>query len=187
MNENALGYNGCTSGYGITYHPRTWDSALQANVIPWARNKSFLCPAQGMNVNFGHGHYGVNAVLCGDTDTNSHEIGSIRKTSCLTRASIALFAADSLNAQHRRILTIKHLAFRHGSIDPRTPSDASCSITPYGTGTANRLFMDGHVESGKYASMYANEPTPPEAASYAYGRFHRGWDIRRSGVFMKSL
>lgn len=180
------GYNGCTPGYGLKYYPNAWDSALQANAIPWAKNKAFLCPAQGMNVTFSWGQYGINAVLCGDTDTTSAEIGSIRKSNCLTQAAIALFAGDTINTGHRRILTAKNLAYRHGTIDPRTPNTTSGAVTPYGAGKTNRLFMDGHVESSKYAPIAA-ELSPPQSSGYGYPQFHRGWDIRRPGVYMKSL
>ncbi len=180
------GYKGCTGGYGIKYFPKTWNSALGANVVPWEKNKSLLCPAQSMDVQFSFGHYGVNAVLAGDTDTNAPEIGSIRKITCLTQSSIALFAGDTVNSQHRRILTPKNFSYRHGTKEPRAPKDSSGSITPYGAGSANRLFMDGHVESNTYY-LIAAEPLSPETSGWSYRAFQRGWDIRKSGVYMNDL
>lgn len=179
------GYKGCTSGYGIKYFPKAWNSALGANVIPWEKNKSLLCPSQSMDVSFSYGHYGINAVLCGDTDTSSPEIGSIRRLTCLTQPSIALFAGDTINSLHRRILTPQNLSYRHGAKEPRVPKDSSGSITPYGAGSANRVFMDGHVEGNSY-SQIASEPVSSEISG-SYRTFQRGWDLLKSGVYMNNL
>jgi prepilin-type N-terminal cleavage/methylation domain-containing protein/prepilin-type processing-associated H-X9-DG protein len=109
---------------------------------------TFACPGEairfGSSANglFRYTHYGFNVFLLGGLFSyNSH------KTSALKKPTRTIFAGDNERITAFMIDVTNRFSFRHGGNN----TDVSGSV--YGSGYANIVYMDGHVEAKKGAEM----------------------------------
>jgi prepilin-type N-terminal cleavage/methylation domain-containing protein/prepilin-type processing-associated H-X9-DG protein len=113
---------------------------------------TFACPGEaiGFGVSsaglFRYTHYGYNQFLLG---TEPATTDKRHKTSALQKPTMTIFAGDSERHSSHYIAYTNRFSFRHGGNN----IDDSAAI--YGSGRANLVYMDGHVEAKKGAEMLA--------------------------------
>lgn len=137
---SGLRYNGTTASgdpnYGVSY---------------WGRIKTqgtFVCP--GETVEFGKSadglfeftHYCFNFYVTGYNDSTGW-VQPAHKLSAIVKPTAAIFAGDNERTTFPTLDALTRLAFRHGGTNPLN------SGSTYGTGKANVVYMDGHVEGKK--------------------------------------
>jgi prepilin-type N-terminal cleavage/methylation domain-containing protein/prepilin-type processing-associated H-X9-DG protein len=115
--------------YGVQYYGRNTPKG------------TFLCPGEPTNYSdFTYTQYGFNVRLTG-YQNNTGWVYPARKLSAVNSPSLAIFASDNERTTECVIDFLTRIAFRHGGVNP---VDSSATL---GIGSANVVYMDGHVES----------------------------------------
>ncbi len=136
-----------TSGYGVTYYGASQSKG------------SFVCPAEKIGFGesddglFENTHYGFNSYLCGVTAGGSN-IYSHHKLSAVTSPTKTIFGGDNERPISCSVDYMGRFSFRHSGVNV----DVSGSL--YGTGTANIVYMDGHVQGQKSTGLPASCKDP---------------------------
>jgi len=118
-----------TSNYGVKYLGKTRTEG------------TFVCPGEAVGFGasadglFEFTHYCVNAYVTGYTTYYP-----FHKWAAISQPSVAIFAGDNERTTEPNLDFLTRLAFRHGGINPLNNNSV------YGTGAANLVYMDGHVE-----------------------------------------
>lgn len=145
-------------------------------------NGSFNCPAEQLpcivdpavpaSDAFRYTHYAVNTSLTGLGGSATYKA---RKLSMITLTSQALFAGDNnWTSSNGGFVGSYAVSFRHGGNDPRKNAKWNSDYPFSFKGTANILFLDGHVESRTSASLYQGSSS---------GCFRTGYDYTQGFLF----
>ena len=188
----------CTDKWSGTLN-QTWVALLsgyqdQSNPygIPFdykKTNSTWSCPGESRPVKrvtdgsgFYYSHYGANLFLSGrkPNSSNFYYHCRLRKLNALYNPSEALHVADTIETANFGYLDVLSFAYRHGGTDPRTSA-----TSPYGTGSFQCTFMDGHVGTYNYRKFMQER----NAIGYPYSlesgiqkRFVLGFDWRKYSV-----
>jgi len=133
------------------WYTRLYDYGLKYPV-------SFMCPSETTafgNYNdgfFKYTHYALNPFLCGATDEPLYKP---HKISAVTSPSTAIFTGDSAMIAGTAIRYTSHLSYRHSGGIPvkMTGSSDTVYLVNKDKGTANIVYMDGHVEAKTFNSL----------------------------------
>jgi prepilin-type N-terminal cleavage/methylation domain-containing protein/prepilin-type processing-associated H-X9-DG protein len=141
-----------TSRYGVTYYGYRETKG------------SFVCPGEakkfGSSANgfFEFTHYGYNLFLSGSIIS----LFTHHKLSAVSKPSLAIFGGDNERTNTTEIDYVGRFSYRHGG------SNIDVSGVIYGTGIANIVYIDGHVQ-GLWARDLA--PLGMQTALYAGFRY----------------
>ena len=158
------GIHNTTTNSGMTV---TWVEGMPTG------NGSLTCPSEvsydSPEWTAQYWHYTINMSLAGDKGDNT-VWGRYHKRGKVAMPSIAILITEAQKTlDNYKIQTITGIGYRHGIYDARTT--CSTSATPptefyYLAGTANMLYVDGHVEAkgikdlpsavNKYAALSSN-------------------------------
>ena len=117
--------------YGVQYYGRNTPKG------------NFLCPGEPVNYSdFAYTQYCFNVFLTG-YQNNVGWVYPAHKLSAVNSPSQAIFAGDNERTTECVLDSLTRVAFRHGGVNPVNSS------ATLGTGVANMVYMDGHVESHK--------------------------------------
>ena len=140
----------------------TWFSQLTLFGAKYSNELSkastFRCPAEQRpkTATWLQNHYGINLYVSGwYRDSESGDQNRIRKLASIHPVTTVPFMGDSYRTMNR-INNIYNFAFRHGGQDSREGSDLEYDTAnpPLGyPGSANILFLDGHVQSMRCSAM----------------------------------
>ena len=142
---------------------------------------TFVCPSANKTASYTTTHYGHNRYLLGDMDKS--EDPSARKTSCVTSASITIFASDMPHTGTYYLHDAGSYGFRHGAGDPGdgvrnegsgwSLKNGRYAYTP--RGTSNVVYFDGHVKAITLSEVIAGE-----GLVAGPGLLNKGWVDKRS-------
>ena len=115
------------------------------------RPSTFRCPSESLIAKV---HYGMNLFVSGwYRESGAGEQNRIRKLASLRPVSTIPFLGDS-NRTLNRVNNIYNFAFRHGGADSREDVEYNSPNPPLGyPGSANILFLDGHVLGMRCSAM----------------------------------
>lgn len=138
------GYGGQTAGYGVKYNGNT--RKLSPSFVCNREKNDFGGSAQNK---FVHTHYAINGWLSGNNSSSKSYQTKKRKLRDVFTASAAMLVMDSKQINSYMVVLMEHIAYRHGSGDPR-PTVASPTHPGLSQGKSNMLFIDGHVMGRSY-------------------------------------
>lgn len=185
--DDAFHWYGLLSGYAYGTKRKLTPGFGAAYYGNLTTKGTFVCPSEpnGYDATYAAGkftytHYIINQCLSGQATNNrtAYNLFS-RKISCLTAASEAIFAMDSIFTSSYAAGNSNSPAFRHGSQDLRsrigTIGDAHAT-----KGKTNLFFMDGHVGNATFQELNSWKPAST-VNSYFSGReyFCRGFDTNK--------
>ena len=107
--------------------------------------------SNGSILRWNYADYVINYGLSGNYINNSFVGGAMRKTNVVKYASKTIFVTERMPMQGTLgINRVVEVGYKHGSGDPRTETtpavtNGSPDYYYYLTGTANVLYIDGHV------------------------------------------
>ena len=121
------------------------------------RPSTFRCPSESL---IAKAHYGMNLFVSGwYRESGAGEQNRIRKLASLRPVSTIPFLGDS-NRTLNRVNNVYNFAFRHGGPDSREDVEHDTPNPPLGyPGSANVLFLDGHVQGMRCSAMMRGNDT----------------------------
>ena len=121
------------------------------------RPSTFRCPSESL---IAKAHYGMNLFVSGwYRESGRGEQNRIRKLASLHPVSTIPFLGDS-NRTQNRVNNSYNFAFRHGGPDSREDVEHNTPNPPLGyPGSANVLFLDGHVQGMRCSAMMRGNDT----------------------------
>ncbi len=142
---------------------------------------TFYCPStpEGFMV-WSCTHYGINPWLTGSTAIDGFYYK--RKQAALIQPSVAIFAADQSTTSGTNLHQSGTFCYRHGSRDSSRPLGLEPSVPP--PGSANAVYMDGHVQGDKYHHhrYYPTAPVGITGKSQNAWSQWSGFDARHHGT-----
>ena len=137
-----------------------------------APKSSFHCPSEPVsfgdyaNNQFHYTHYAINTPLTGSSNARTNWGYFHRKLNCIRTASKVAMVFDSINISDYGLYWVSHMAFRHGTRDPR-PRQQSVLSWKLTTGKCNILYIDGHGDSTTATAFdsLVNQDTVPSMFS----------------------
>ena len=145
---------------------------------------TFTCPSEAKpfgNVssgNFAYTHYIINGYVTGAIAYQDKKY-YMRKTSSISSASMAIFAADNNLTSNFVAKVDRYFSFRHGAADTRYA--AGKDTAPNSTGKTTIAFMDGHADAKNFAEL-KGFPKPATSVTNGYVEGNRyslfsGYDL----------
>ena len=148
-----LGGVGGGTNYGITGKWHQWSTHIYMSGM-------LHCPSGiddllngGTPIRWNYVDYVINYGLSGHYVNNNLVSGAMRKTNVAKYPSKVIFATERMPyGEYIGINRVVEVGYKHGTSDPRrekTPSVTNGSPEPYYylTGTANFVYLDGHVSN----------------------------------------
>ncbi len=148
------GYDNVTKGYGAIYNG--WDG----------KSGTFNCPNEPVGFGnysegkFAYTHYAINGWLSGADDGTGALYTKWRKTSAITKPTLAMLVTDSFALSGYMVVAYGGMAYRHNQPDPRERTSAATAILPPTSSLAlnYQLYMDGHAGGMQYSAFLALVP-----------------------------
>jgi len=178
------GGGSCTAPYGLKIRAGS----------PYKDGKSFMCPAESAEMGWNRAmrttHYTVSPIG-GLTGRTGYKGGYFRKTNALVSPTTAIFAGDSIFT-NEMYFYVEGVSYRHGGGEDTVMAALDGTTTGYnanrdkrsmaytGTGPANFVFTDGHVEACSYAKLLTFKPYSSGVTSNQKDYFiYSGYDAKK--------
>ncbi len=129
-------------GYGVEYYGN--------GVISTTKQGNFQCPAEILDFSqFMYSNYALNYYA----QKQGGGFNGGRKLSTVSSTSTAIFAADNSRLDNYYFSWTSYISYRHGRYFQPYITANQYVAPPSWPGTANFLYLDGHVDNRKYASL----------------------------------
>ena len=148
-----LGGVGGGTNYGITGKWHQWSPHVYMGGMMHCPSGNDAAGSDGTPIRWNFTDYDINYGLSGNFVNNNFVSGGVRKINVVKYAGSTIFVTERMPfAGNFGITRVVEVGYRHGTGDPRRESspavtNGSPEYYYYLTGTANVLYIDGHVAS----------------------------------------